>query len=263
MSETITVLKRVLQILTFRRAGEEHLPLRKIRKDKPNLFYQRLEKYLLPLDSGFQTLSHNFPILEGNAKIDILACNNLGDLIFIWTFEKLKPENLSQLIMKYDWARKNHDLWDYLFPQVKKKKTIQFKTWLICSDVDTRVRSILRYMSGMKVKIYQYSSLYKEDHSVMVLKRWDHKQTASSLPTVEIPVLEKPKVSSPKKSDLPSLWKPDMIPPLTSEEMNDLITPPEDIEMSEEDEVTDPLIPSDTLRAEEEKFLREHGSELS
>jgi len=193
-----------------------------------------LVPHLMPLAPGFRILDSRFPIREGGSKIDLIACDQAGDLILIWVVERLSDERLFRLIPDYDWVKKNFRLWPHLFPQVKRAGLPKFHVWIVAREVDPQIPSLLSYLKGIEPKLLHDQRVRQGNRSVIVLNAWQKGPTLSP-------------ISPPENS---STLSPPNTPsaPLTAEEVKDLMSNERQEGVNYEDEITDPYCPISELK---------------
>src|SRR5262249_4107227 len=158
------------------------------------------------------------------SRIDFIACNNVGELIFVWSHEVLKPDCFFRLFAQYDWARKNIVLWQHLFPQVKKDQWLRLKVWLFCRKVDPEVPSVLPYLKEIRLHMFE-TRIKKGEESTLEIRPWQGLAGQGLKETAALP-----------------LAKPIQLPSITQEEVKDLMADekvPENGTFDDEDEITD------------------------
>ena len=213
-------------------------------------FDRLLAKQLMSLDSGVKLLDAHFPVAEGQKYIDLLASNNLGELIFIWKLERLDAQGVLKLIAQYDWTQKNQQLWEHLFPQAKKTFTLKYKVWCFAGEIDSTTRSVLPYLNGINIHIFQYHFVQGAHEPILVVSPWEFKK--ASHPPLTQSLHETPQTPSPSSlphparavtSKAPKLQVVEPLPThaqLTQEELQDLMGQATDVPYYEEDEITEP-----------------------
>jgi hypothetical protein len=224
MNKSLSGLKKISRILKIpTRVSEPVVFLRRDKKVRMGKFHHLLAKHLRVLDSGVELLDYQFPIQEGDSQIDFIACNNMGELIFVWSHEVLKADRFFRLIAQYDWARKNIALWQHLFPQVKKDQWLRLKVWLFCRKVAPEVPSVLSYLKEIRLHIFEARSMKKGDDLTLEIQPW----------------------SGPREKAELHFSKPPELPSITQEEVKDLMADDPASEngvFGDEDEITDPFI---------------------
>jgi len=211
-------------------------------------FDRLLAKQLMSLDSGIKLLDAHFPVSEGQKYIDLLASNSLGELIFIWKLEKLDSQGVLKLIAQYDWTQKNQQLWEHLFPQAKKSFTLRYKVWCFAGEIDPTTRSVLPYLNGINIHIFQYHFVQGTHEPILVVSPWDFKKASYPPLTQSLP---EPKAPAPIPSTVravttkpPKLQVVESLPThaqLTQEEIQDLMGQTLEAPYYEEDEITEPF----------------------
>ncbi|GEM_PF-3182768 len=242
-------LSRLLKIQKKKEALSSFPSLfRKPVEVKLDSFYQTLFQHLIVLDSGLELLDAQVPILEGASKIDLLACNPLGELILVWVFDRLSSENVSQLLPSYDWVKKNVSLWEHFYPQIRKTKKIRLKVWFFSRDINPEIKLILPYLKEIQLQLFHYRFMKKNGGSFMVVRPWGLLKNTPGPSSSPVPrpaplnFNKKPPLH-PKPGSLPlsSPPPPPLLPSLTQEEVQDLMQDLSGTDINFEDEITDPF----------------------
>lgn len=205
-------------------------------------------------DSGVELLDQSFPILEGGSEVDLLACNNLGELILIWTFHSLSADRLVRLLSEYQWVEKNKSLFEHLFPQAKKAEPLGFKVWCFASRLEPEIKSALSYLKGIKIRFFEYA--FSERKGDLMLELLSCEVQAAEAPSQPFESLQAstaplegpplPKTSSHGHLQVISNENPPESPPqnlsttITPEEIQDLMADPPAGDFVIEDEITEP-----------------------
>jgi len=253
MSKKRWQLKSVSQIL---RAIKEKKTNRSSQTPPRNVSLDDFSKLLISqikvIDEKVEILERNFPIQEGRSCVDLLAHNRSGDLILIWTPEMLKSKRLIDLIAEYDWMKKNVSLWQHLFPQATHRGELQVKIWFFAAEMDSNLNTILFYLKGIPLKIFQYSYRNWENKLSLLIKPWMQLKVEKN--PLSIPE-ERPNFK-PNPSETPHLRAvppPKQIPAITQEEIKDLLqgldANPAALDMFE-DEITEPFFNVKDLKLE-------------
>ncbi len=217
-------------------------------------FSRELISQIKTMDQSIEILERNFPIQEGRACVDLLTYNQSGELILIWAHEKLKAQRLIELLAEYDWMKKNAPLWQHLFPQAKHRGELQLKVWFFASEMDPNLNTMLFYLKGIPLKIFQYSYKKWDNKLNLVVKPW--MQLKSEASPLQIPTEERPNFKANAKKaatkHLRAVPAPKEIPAITQEEIQDLVRGlqdefnPDDFE----DEITEPSFDVRDLKVE-------------
>lgn len=256
MSKKRWQLKSVAQILrSIKERKNSHTLAQAPRALILDDFSRQIISQIKTMDEKVQILERNFPIQEGRACVDLLAHNQAGELILIWCHENLKAQRLIELISEYDWMKKNASLWQHLFPQAKLKNDMNFKVWFFASEMDANLNTILFYLKGIPLKIFQYSYKNFDNKVSMVIKPW--MQLKSEANPLTIPSEERPNFKSHSKkavssTHLRAVPPPKEIPSITQEEIQDLVKGLEDPFNPDdfEDEITEPSFDVRDLKVE-------------
>ena len=191
--------------------------------------FEDLPRGLASLEGGFELLDGDFPIREGQSRIDFLAINPARELTFLWVKRICNAETISKLLPDYDWIQKNQALWAHLFPQVLESRSMQMRMWIFALEIDSEVKFLLNYLQGVRMRLFHCQKLGKA--AEWSFTAWEEMQKT----LVKAPVLP----SSPTVLRVvPEKEKPAL---LSHEEIQDLIglAPTEDFR--QEDEITDPF----------------------
>jgi hypothetical protein len=203
--------------------------LKKVRFLRLDDFQRVLTEHLVTLDSGVQILDHHFPILEGKAKVDLVASNNLGELIFVWAQESLKSDQLLEFIPQYEWAVKNQALWNHLFPYIRKGGMFRLKIWCFAERIDPEIKSVLSSLKGITISIFHYTFVKQLPKIHLEIQPWDVQKKQFTPPSFQPPIPLNP------------VKKANSLVSLTQEEIQDLISGGPEIEPYHEDEITEPF----------------------
>ncbi len=214
-------------------------------------FSQLLIKQIRAMDSNVEIIERNFPIQEGRSKVDLLAYNHAGELILIWTPEVLKAQRLVDLIAEFDWMKKNVLLWQHLFPQATRRGELQLKVWFFAAEMDSNLNTILFYLKGIPLRIFQYSYQTLNGKLSLVIKPWMNLKVDSE--PLKVPEPRPNFMPNPSKTPhLRAVPSPKEIPAITQEEIQDLVKGLEgDFNVDAfEDEITEPGIEASELKQE-------------
>lgn len=235
-------IARILKSITTR--DEESPRLSGSRTLNLDDFSRLLIQQIEVMDQRVKILERNFPIQEGRSHIDLLAHDQEGDLIIIWTPEILKAQRLLDLISQYDWMKKNVPLWQHLFPQAVKMGELRIKVWFFSAEMDSNLDTILLYLKGISLKIFQYSYRNSNNKLGLVIKPW--MQTKTEAAPLKIPETRPNFQSNPEKAPhLRAVPPPKEIPAISQEEIKDLVHGLEEkseVDFFDEDEITEPGI---------------------
>ncbi len=251
MSKKRWHLKSISQVLRSMKEKKNPPPPLSHRRMPLDDFSKLLIQQIKAMDKNIEILERNFPIQEGREKVDLLAFNQGGDLIMIWTQEVLKAQRLLDLISQFDWMKKNIPLWQHLFPQASKKGELQIKVWFFAGEIDSNLDTVLSYLKGIPLRVFQYSERNWSHEPALLLKAWMHLKTESTpLPADE----RHPAKANAKNAHLRALPPPKEIPSITQEEIKDLMQGVEiksslDADLFE-DEITEPFFPLNDLKSE-------------
>ena len=258
MSKALSGLERLSQILRFPfREETQVLPRRSFPPGFSEDFFDLLKAHPEIAAGDYQLLDGRLPIQEGRGRVDFVAGNRKGELVFVWVFEKIDIEGLCRLIPSYDWIKKNRGLFQHLFSVNAPEKSMKLKVWVFAREIEGEAESMLPYLKDISLKLFKIG----EEGSVPS----SHHATA---PEPEDPTGAKNfsrnalaylKAQSP---GLTPLSKPEekplkarTLPVITPEEAKDLtraeIAFSESPASFEEDEITDPLINLSELRWKE------------
>lgn len=222
-------LKKTFQAVRGRRTDLESL--------REDLFgdLNRLEK-------GLEAVDRDFPIREGQSRIDWLALGPSGELVFIWVKRQCNAEVISKLLPDYDWIQKNQALWPHLYPQLLENRSLLIKVWVFALEIDSDVRFLLSYLNGVRVSLFHCRP---ETSGAWRFTPWEEFQKTlakpSSPPLPSSPSLL-PVAATPARREEPAPPKPEEAPALLSrEEIQDLIALSPVEEFVQDDEVTDPF----------------------
>lgn len=209
--------------------------LRSIKERKPSApasprglplddFSRLLVNQIKAMDESVEILERNFPIQEGRACVDLLAHDDSG-LILIWCHETLKAQRLIELIAEYDWMKKNAPLWQHLFPQAIRGGELNLKVWFFSSEMDPSLHTMLFYLKGIPLKIFQYAYKNWNNKLSLAIKPWMHVK-AEAAPLQAQPEERPNFMPNPKTGGSPHLRavpSPKQIPAITPEEIQDLV----------------------------------------
>lgn len=188
---------------------------------------EALPQYFADLEKGLEAVDQDFPIREGQSRIDWLAMSSSGELTFIWVKRFCNAETISKLLPDYDWIQKNQALWPHLFPKLLAAQSMRLKVWVFALEIDPEVKFLLNYLTGLRFSLFHCA---KGSEGSWRFKTWEELQKSISRPS---PLPSAPRV-------LPAVVRSPK-PLLTQEEIQDFIKisiPSEGIR--HEEEVTDP-----------------------
>lgn len=255
MSKKRWHLKSVAQILRSITEKKPNTPAKAARNIPLDDFTRLLIDQIKVIDESVEILERNFPVQEGRSRVDLLACNHSGDLLLILTPETLKAQRLIDLIAEYDWMKKNVPLWQHLFPQAVRRGELQLKVWFFSAEMDSNINTILFYLKGIPLKIFQYSYRNWSNKLSLVISPW--MQLKTEVNPLSIPEERPHFKANPQKASPPvlrALPPPKQIPPISQEEIQDLVQGFETSTISEmemfEDEITEPFFDVKDLKLE-------------
>ncbi len=256
MSKKRWHLKSVAKILrSITEKKPQQTPIKFARNIPLDDFNKLLINQIKVMDSDIEILERNFPVQEGRSRVDLLACNHSGELILILTPEILKAQRLIELIAEYDWMKKNIPLWRHLFPQAVNRGELQIKVWFFSAEMDSNINTILFYLKGIPLKIFQYSYRNWEQKLTLAINPWMHLKTeANPLNISEDRPHFKPNLNKASPPVLRAVPPPKKIPQISQEEIKDLVQGFETNTISEvemfEDEITEPFFDMKDLKLE-------------
>lgn len=219
VSKMLTKPKRALG-RTLRAVGGRGSGLERLKASLP--------AHLAGLERGLEVVDSDFPIREGQSRIDWLALSPTGELVFIWAKRLCNADTISKLLPDYDWIQKNQALWPHLFPRVLEAKAMRMKVWVFALEIDPEVRFLLSYLNGVRVSLFHCRTTAGEGWR---FTPWEEFQKSLDKPA-SLPSAPRLLQASPGHSG----------PLLTHEEIQDFIHLSPSVEtIRQEDEVTDPF----------------------
>lgn len=210
------------------------------RKSEFEALSRVLPEYFSKIDRSIEVLDRNFPIREGESRIDYILGNSAGELTFVWLQRRCHAESLSKLLPDYHWIQKNCALWTHLFPKVLAGSQPQMKVWVFALEVDDDLQFLLTYLQGVRIQVFRAQC----EGEAWRFQAWKLGQEAPSAPKLPsspslLSLAEPPKPQA--KAPPPPTVRHAGAPLLTPEEIQDLLggvdAPPE---KWPEDEDTDP-----------------------
>lgn len=201
---------------------------------------ERLPDLLAGMNRGIEILDGGFPIREGASRVDYLARDRDGELIFLWLKPALNGESISKVLPDYDWVQKNQALWPHLFPELLQHRSLRLQVWLVSFQIDPDIHCFLSYLSGIQLKLFHARRGRSGEGLSWHVSPWNERVARTSA-AIELP-------SSPSVlSLLPSPAAPAPGPSedsahalLSKEELKDLLGVAPGAESWQPDEVTDP-----------------------
>lgn len=198
-----------------------------------------LPEYFSKIDRSIEVLDRDFPIREGESRIDYILGNGAGEWTFVWLQRRCHAESLSKLLPDYHWIQKNCALWPHLFPKVMAGPKPQMKVWVFALEIDADLQFLLTYLQGVSIQVFR-AQCEGEAWRFQAWKLGQEPPPAPTLPSspslLALAETPKPPVKTP-----PAPSPVRAAPLLTPEEIQDLVggiqSPPEPWS---EDEDTDP-----------------------
>ena len=204
------------------------------RKSEFEALARALPEHFGQLERGMEVLDGDFPIREGESRIDYLLCNPSGELTFVWLQRRCNAESLSKLLPDYHWIQKNCALWPHLFPKVLASQQAQMRVWVFALEVDSDLQFLLAYLQGVRIQVFRAQC----EGESWRFQPWKVGQEAPAFPVLPsspslLNLSEAPKPQAPPVRSAPPL--------LTQEEIQDLLGGVQaGSEQWQEDEDTDP-----------------------